>query len=54
MLNSLMMILGAVWVLIFNHAVASNNELAVSGIWILAFTVFIICIIADVNRRPKR
>ena len=49
MLNSLMMILGAVWVLVFNYAAASNNELAMNGLWILAFTVFAICIIGGRN-----
>lgn len=42
-----MMILGAVWVLVFNYAAASDNELAMIGLWILAFTVFTICIIGD-------
>lgn len=45
MLNSLMMILGAVWVLVFNYAAANNNELAMGGLWILALTAFSICII---------
>lgn len=49
MLNSLMMILGAVWVLVFNYAAAIGNELAMNGLWILAFTVFVICIVGGRN-----